>query len=822
MLNIFRKKPTIDVTRENNSIVEIKNFRVDTKKELEKLACKQIQFKDKEENKTSLQRSMSLPNKRRIKRVEQPLSLLWQATDMDFKENQVKQRLIHDEEYIKETRRLAYKQLQRQWSLTKDERKINEVKFQNKTSSPKIPAKNVEQQRKIIQQMGTYMNWINSQLDKRDDQTKRVADLSKDMRDGVIFLQLVEVIGKEKQKIYKGEHISSAEMLKNIDAVLEFLSKNNVRVHHIVPKDIVGGNVKATMRLVLALAAHFKPDSFQYNVINSPANQSGGSRQSTRENVRHKKLMKAPSITSLASDAAASLIDASKNASSADSMSLHYRYRNGGHFNTSTPASKKVSSRQQRSLSLSNPNDSMHPKLVHRPSYPQDLYTSCPKPHVEIDIPFENQNDDIELKTTKVVESHNVRRCLELPKQISPERKILDAKEKEYHDEMVNDLNETKNMLLQLQNMLGNEEIDESLLLNELQHHEDINNVNIELLQTKQICTELQSQLCEMKELTKRLTAEKTGYETRISQQEQQILSFKSKLLEYEVNNNNLNDLELQALLEEKNKELYMIHDELSKNMKMIEKQKHEINSLSNDVVTKSRTEANLHSKLEACESLVSNLQNEVKELTEHMHQMTLTPSYQSDENNSVRNKINEANYVKDQQRSKTIHLEQSNIYMTLTNIKQQFSSDDPIHHAFQSVEQSITSLVHNMSYKESTDVRQSTPNTVNVRSSCSTDSGYDHNANVTLEHSSEPIKVIYYLGKSITPVLKMSEIGIGYLTLRDFKTLVNRPGKYRYFFKSIDKDFGCVREELLFDDDLIPGHEHKVVAWIEKDMEEV
>jgi len=271
-----------------------------------------------------------------------------------------------------------------------------------------------------------------------------------------------------------------------------------------------------------------------------------------------------------------------------------------------------------------------------------------------------------------------------------------------------------------------------------------------------------------------------------------------------------------------KNKELYMIHDELSKNMKMIEKQKHEINSLSNDVVTKSRTEANLHSKLEACESLVSNLQNEVKELTEHMHQMTLTPSYQSDENNSVRNKINEANYVKDQQRSKTIHLEQSNIYMTLTNIKQQFSSDDPIHHAFQSVEQSITSLVHNMSYKESTDVRQSTPNTVNVRSSCSTDSGYDHNANVTLEHSSEPIKVIYYLGKSITPVLKMSEIGIGYLTLRDFKTLVNRPGKYRYFFKSIDKDFGCVREELLFDDDLIPGHEHKVVAWIEKDMEEV
>ena len=37
----------------------------------------------------------------------------------------------------------------------------------------------------------------------------------------------------------------------------------------------------------------------------------------------------------------------------------------------------------------------------------------------------------------------------------------------------------------------------------------------------------------------------------------------------------------------------------------------------------------------------------------------------------------------------------------------------------------------------------------------------------------------------------------IGFLTLSDFKRLIKRPGKYRYFFKSMDKDFGCVREEV-------------------------
>jgi len=37
----------------------------------------------------------------------------------------------------------------------------------------------------------------------------------------------------------------------------------------------------------------------------------------------------------------------------------------------------------------------------------------------------------------------------------------------------------------------------------------------------------------------------------------------------------------------------------------------------------------------------------------------------------------------------------------------------------------------------------------------------------------------------------------LGYLTLKDFKGLVNRPGRYRYYFKSKDKDFGFVREEV-------------------------
>ena len=46
-----------------------------------------------------------------------------------------------------------------------------------------------------MNQSDTYTTWVNSQLSKRDD-SRHVKDLSTDLRDGVVFLQLVEVIGR--------------------------------------------------------------------------------------------------------------------------------------------------------------------------------------------------------------------------------------------------------------------------------------------------------------------------------------------------------------------------------------------------------------------------------------------------------------------------------------------------------------------------------------------------------------------------------------------------------------------------------------------------
>ena len=40
-----------------------------------------------------------------------------------------------------------------------------------------------------------------------------------------------------------------------------------IRMHHITSKEILEGNLKAVMRLILALAAHYKPQSVRHHDV---------------------------------------------------------------------------------------------------------------------------------------------------------------------------------------------------------------------------------------------------------------------------------------------------------------------------------------------------------------------------------------------------------------------------------------------------------------------------------------------------------------------------------------------------------------------------
>uniref|UniRef100_A0A2R5L4U3 Putative regulation of actin cytoskeleton organization n=2 Tax=Ornithodoros turicata TaxID=34597 RepID=A0A2R5L4U3_9ACAR len=79
--------------------------------------------------------------------------------------------------------------------------------------------------------------------------------------------------------------------------------------------------------------------------------------------------------------------------------------------------------------------------------------------------------------------------------------------------------------------------------------------------------------------------------------------------------------------------------------------------------------------------------------------------------------------------------------------------------------------------------------------------------------------KVVYYTEKSVTPFLSAIPKRLGEIRLRDFKVVFDRPGQYRFHFKTLDPEFGMVKEEVLHDEDVIPGWDGKIIAWVEEDI---
>ncbi|XP_068137401.1 segment polarity protein dishevelled homolog DVL-3 isoform X1 [Hyperolius riggenbachi] len=74
--------------------------------------------------------------------------------------------------------------------------------------------------------------------------------------------------------------------------------------------------------------------------------------------------------------------------------------------------------------------------------------------------------------------------------------------------------------------------------------------------------------------------------------------------------------------------------------------------------------------------------------------------------------------------------------------------------------------------------------------------------------------KVIYHLDEQETPYLVKLPVPSERVTLADFKGVLNKPN-YKFFFKSMDDDFGVVKEEISDDNAKLPCFNGRVVCWL-------
>lgn len=74
--------------------------------------------------------------------------------------------------------------------------------------------------------------------------------------------------------------------------------------------------------------------------------------------------------------------------------------------------------------------------------------------------------------------------------------------------------------------------------------------------------------------------------------------------------------------------------------------------------------------------------------------------------------------------------------------------------------------------------------------------------------------KIIYHIDDEDTPYLIKLPIPADRVTLGDFKNALNRPN-FKFFFKSMDDDFGVVKEEIVDEDTHLPCFNGRVVSWL-------
>ncbi|XP_051963736.1 dixin-A isoform X1 [Xyrauchen texanus] len=160
-----------------------------------------------------------------------------------------------------------------------------------------------------------------------------------------------------------------------------------------------------------------------------------------------------------------------------------------------------------------------------------------------------------------------------------------------------------------------------------------------------------------------------------------------------------------------------------------------------------------------------------------------------------------------------------------LRSLRDSFSGHDPQHHTLDTLEQGVASLVDRLHTTESKKRQERKGSTKSPgRKANHTDRESWPSSKMAHSHSSPVLsavastKVLYYTDRSLTPFLVNIPKRLGEVTLQDFKAAVDRHGSFRYHFKSLDPEFGTVKEEVFQDDALIPGWEGKIVAWVEED----
>ncbi|KAM4015964.1 dixin isoform 2-T2 [Anomaloglossus baeobatrachus] len=665
------------------------------------------------------------------------------------------------------------------------------------------------------QQLQAYVAWVNSQLKKKAG-VNPVQDLRLDLRDGVVLAHLIEIVAGEKLNEIHWKPSGAQEMKDNVEKVLQFVASKKIRMHQTSSKDIVEGNLKSIMRLILTLAAHFKP-------VSGRSSNHGALGVPGKSQPAHSANHRPHSTAAMAQGAAAALADVRQDMSRSGRDVFRYRQRNSSvEEEIGNPYwSVRAMVQQYEGQGSRSPSESSSlasPSPVHS-SKSEANGVQCEE---KAEITIIQCEESIAAKDDAPAPPPA---CQPSSPAISPDTSWEDHL-LEQQDHLEKEMEEAKKMISGLQALLLNgslpEDEQESLFcLREdgACPEEQLVIIKSRLDQSMSENQALKKELQSCKQDNRNLQAIKDALQQRMAQQEGSVLQLKQELLRTNMDKDELHNqnVDLQRKLEERNQFIAEYKKEITQKDWLIQQMQGKLDEAHRKLSEANHQKNDLQKELDnrkvLLQQFLSREDDQVNSYISHPPQTNgfLQTSGKCPTRDPAPRTANDLQLVRD----------------ALRSLRNSFSGHDPQHHTIDSLEQGIASLMdrlHAIENQRRQDRKARGKLSGNkelneYRDSWPPNSKMPHSQSAPVMGGSNTCtKVLYFTDRSLTPFMVNIPKRLGEVTLRDFKVAIDREGNHRYHFKALDPEFGTVKEEVFHDEDIIPGWEGKIVAWVEED----
>ncbi|XP_006111277.1 dixin isoform X1 [Pelodiscus sinensis] len=665
------------------------------------------------------------------------------------------------------------------------------------------------------QQLQAYVVWVNSQL-KKKPAIRPVQDLRQDLRDGVVLATLIEIVAGEKLNGIQISPSSQQEMRENVEKVLQFVASKKIRMHQTSAKDIVDGNLKSIMRLILALAAHFKPGSSR-TAIQSPSSTVGKSLSASSASHRPH------SAAAVVQGVVAALADVRQDVSRSGRDVFRHRQRNSSvDEEIENPYWSVRALVQQYEGQQSVPSESCSSSLTS----PSPIHSTKSE---SIGTQSEEKAGFVIIRAEETETKTEETDSPFLPEwqagspgvylETSWEEQLL-----EQQDHLEKEMEEAKKMISGLQALLLNGSLPEdeqegSFVLCE--HgacpEEQLVIIRSRLDQSMDENQDLKKELLKHKQEARNLQGIKDALQQRLAQQDASVLQLKQELLRANMDKEELHNqnVDLQRKVEERNRLLGEYKKELGQKDRHLQQHQAKLDEMLRQLSEASYQQADLQRELEHKEALLAQcMKREAEEVMGYSNHSTQSNGFLQTAGKGA---------------APTAHRVTNDLQLVrdaLRSLRNSFSGHDPQHHTIDSLEQGISSLMERL-HRVETQKRQerrvqgkspASQGANEYRDSWPPNSKLPPSHSTPTMSSSACTKVLYFTDRSLTPFMVNIPKRLGEVTLKDFKAAIDREGTHRYHFKALDPEFGTVKEEVFHDDDIIPGWEGKIVAWVEED----